>query len=227
MNNYVEQMSSYGNQVSTSLSAANDKVSKATDSINTANSHKTMLGGALEGAGAFTLTTAKIINKATGLGQKASAGMDEIKGAYNTYKTNSAASSEGADAAAEVPFRPGATIGEEVPNAAFDPSGADVAPASGTEGGAAAGAEGADAGVEVGAEVGTEAAVETGLEVAGAALTATGVGAVVGVGLEVAAVVGTVVSGLIDLFSPHEKPPSPKPPDLSGYALPSLQLGVN
>ena len=62
---------------------------------------------------------------------------------------------------------------------------------------------------------------------AGAALDATGIGAIAGVALEAAAVLGPAVAGLVELFGGHTKAPSPKPPDLSGIAVPTFQAGVN
>lgn len=54
--------------------------------------------------------------------------------------------------------------------------------------------------------LGTVASVDEGLETAGAVLDSTGIGAVIGVGLEIAGVIGTAISGLVDLFEPKEQP---------------------
>ncbi|MDF1853367.1 MAG: hypothetical protein P1U85_21195 [Verrucomicrobiales bacterium] len=74
--------------------------------------------------------------------------------------------------------------------------------------------------------LGTVASVDEGLETAGAVLDSTGIGAVVGVGLEIAGVIGTAISGLVDLFEPKEQP-KPVIPDTSMYSLPSFQAGLN
>ncbi len=62
---------------------------------------------------------------------------------------------------------------------------------------------------------------------AGAALDATGLGAVAGVGLQVVGVFGPTIAGLVELFDHHTKAPSPTPPDLSCIAVPTFQAEVN
>ena len=83
------------------------------------------------------------------------------------------------------------------------------------------------AGATTAEATGADAAAEAGLEAAGEALDATGIGAIAGVALEAAAVLGPATAGSVELVGGHTKAPSPKPPDLSGTAVPTFQAGVN
>jgi hypothetical protein len=107
--------------------------------------------------------------------------------------------------------------------------GGDAAASTVADGGDAV-ADAGDAAATSAVEGGTSAVeafagTAEGLEIAGGVLDATGIGSVVGTVLEVAAVVGTAIAGLVDMFDSHKEAQAPQPPDISMFAQPVFQAG--
>ena len=226
---YFSEAKGYSGDVDAAMSGAKSAYSTAQNVVNAAAGHKEALGGALTGIAGGAFAGIKYINKVTGLKEAASEGMEDIRSTMNlsSQARESQQAAELADAKPPPEYNP--TFSKDASTAGSDePAAPEDADAAGEAGGEAAGEAGGEAAGEVGGEAAAELGVDAVLAETGAALSATGIGAVAGVALEAAAVIGTAVAGITELFEGHdEKQPDQPKPDLTIYAQPVFQAGIS